>query len=344
MISFQEYLTLIEATTPFGKRLEWVVKNERDPVTAFFVLDVMLFSQRSGSPYLGGLDSIPVARFREDPLRHRLAFRRALRTGVNFIKGERTLFNDIRTLAAPDEDDPNDHSRYDPSRRNLMTDDEVRARLKLMLLGWIESGKWYNVIIIPDRSPWEKLVGWVANWVRKRDEKQVSTLVKHGRNIADWFSVVRPNIMSLTPTQAQYRSGRWHTAMAREKEGKEEIASADEGKKVATLEGGVEIYTITPEDCRDEGSAMRTCIGKVRDYADNIRRGTAEAFSVRRNKKRLYTAFIEDSSLEQFKAKANLRPGMRGTDVDAAWQAIKWMEGRGIRTDSTYDLQILRPN
>lgn len=293
-----QFLDLFEDQTPFKRRLEWVVGNERDPVTAFMTLDAVISSRPSYA--------------------------------LDIRKGIETLYDDIRHLNNPDYDPQKPET-------NTLTDQQCLEKLKGMLREWLTTGKWYDDSVIPDRSPLEKLVGWIGNWVRKglSAQNEIKTFIRYKDEIADWFTATRPNIMALTPTQAAARSHRWHAAMARAQEDKEAVDGVKHLTKVATLEDGVEIFELGVDDLKDEGSTMKHCIGRMPRYTNGITSGSHKVFSIRRNGKRLYTVFASTGNnnavpaIEQFKAKANNLPGHKGTDIEAAVAAKKWFRSEG---------------
>jgi len=300
----------------FTDRLKWVVNNEKNPVTAFLTLDAVISNRPSYAS--------------------------------DIRKGAEQVASDMRSLA---------NDNYDPSipETNTLTDAQVLEKLKQMLDEWLSTGKWYDDSVIPDRSPVEKLVGWIHNWMRKGVEatNEIKTFIRFKNEIADWFMATRPNIMSLKPSQAAARSHRWHAAMARKDAERIAIEGTKHLKKVAELGDGVEIYELTVNDLKDEGSTMKHCIGRMPRYTDGITKGTNKAFSIRRDGKRLYTVFTTTDkgnigghsfeslpTIEQFKAKTNLIPGQKGTDIEAAVAAKKWFKSQGYYV-KCHDLHIL---
>lgn len=306
-------------------RLKWVVNNEKNPITAFLTLDAVISNRPSYAS--------------------------------DIRKGSEQVADDIRYLANND---------YDPNvpETNTLTDAQVLEKLKQMLDEWLSTGKWYDDSVIPDRSPVEKLVGWVHNWMRKGIEatNEIKTFIRFKNEIADWFMATRPNIMSLKPSQAAARSHRWHAAMARKDAERIAIEGTKHLKKVAELGDGVEIYELTVDDLKDEGAAMKHCIGRMPRYTDGMKlwakNSSSEygsgnrAFSVRRNGKRLYTVYCHAvtqgteavgggiNHIEQFKAKANRIPGQKGTDIAAAVAAKRWFRSEGYYVNCS-DLHIL---
>lgn len=288
----------------------------------------------------------------------------------NMESAKARVLDDVRHITN------DDYNPNDPAS-NHMTDEQALDHLKGMIKVWVQTGKWYDGQI-PDQSPWEKIIGWVANWVRKRDQEELNNLIRHGNEIVDWFSVVRPNIMALKPSQAAYRSHRWHAAQARAEAEKKEIAGASTLKKVASLEDGVEIYELGIGDLKAEGAEMRHCIGRMPRYTDgmveyekylkdpekwlvdrklsNDYYGAVKylsfefygntAFSIRRDGKRLYTVYCKMSQygnyIEQFKGKTNLLPGQKGTDIEAAKAAVEWFYKSDFNVTCS-DLDLIRP-
>lgn len=307
MISFLEYLA--EATTPFGKRLEWLVNNERDPVVAFLAIDIMMLPPYARQPWPRGGSYLGAS---------------------SFAAAKKELERDVRSLML---------------NGDTRSDDEVKTKLLSMLKDYITRGVWYNSSAIPDRSPWEKMAGWVALQVRRGDWQQLKVLRDDGSYITDWFSAVqpKPDLMALTPLQARDLSRQWHTAIEMGKE----VKATNSLEKMADLSGGVEIYRLQPDDLDAEGAAMQHCIGKSPEYARQIQIGRATAYSIRRNKKRLYTVYVTAEkqrnsdtavqSIQQFKGKANTQPGSPGTDVDAFRQSIEWFRSKGILVDQSRD-------
>ena len=282
------------------------MNNERDPMVALLAMDTMLPPHN-----FVGYGTLKISLGIQ---------RRALNS---LLRGRPIYPNSVR------DDSP-------------LTDEEMvkaKALLKQYLLDKINTGEWYSNQPIPERSPWEKMVGWVVG-VAKKTPDELGYLV--GDRVADWFVATRPNLATVTAPQAVASSIAWHRELANKNDEKAEKTALDTShlKNVATLNAGVEIFELTPADLKDEGSVMKHCIGASPTYAQELRSGKARAFSVRRNKKRLYTVWTVKKNIEQFKAKANRIPGP-GTDADAATQAIAWFASKGI-ADNCYDISVLR--
>ena len=299
MLSFLQFLLQEAATTPFTKRLEWVVKTERDPIVAYLTLVMLVNPEQFALRYLA-----------DDP----------------------TVLRRVR-------------QEFDMS--SGVSDPEVLAYLKDILLHWTDRGVWGwdDMAPIPTRSPWEKMIGWVAQCVRQARQQKLSitelNILRYliydtltDSEMAVWGKAVGPTLMTLRPSQAKAHYEDWRD---QRDAAKEKAIGTGHLQSLVKLPGGIELFDLTdPHDVAEEGAAMHNCLDA--DYMDNLT--VHQLISVRQNGKRLYTAMIKaDDSLVQFKGKFNKIPTVAEKPV--VQPVLHWMKANGIMVDDCDDLGLI---
>ena len=108
--------------------------------------------------------------------------------------------------------------------------------------------------------------------------QRLRLLVESMPQIRDWAEAERVNLMGLTYQQAKRRSNLWH----RELEKQELAEGAEPGKVVFRFADGWTVQHLTKRaHLKQEGKALKHCVGATPVYWDAIQRGHSRILSLR---------------------------------------------------------------
>lgn len=125
----------------------------------------------------------------------------------------------------------------------------------------------------------DKYAVWIAREANKVSDFNFDSLNK----IMDWAHSTRPNILSLSFSDAQKQSDEWHDNL--EKNSSKDFAkrlSLDENRIVyRTLDNKHFFYLLIPSELKYEGQYMGHCIGTNSFYATRLKKNQIQILSLR---------------------------------------------------------------